>query len=71
MRRPGGATNKEICAMTGFECSWAIDGRRWAERYGLEFFNTRVQGPKGNKLALYQLTGALPGEGRTAAPAID
>jgi hypothetical protein len=67
MRRPGGTTNREIYAATRIDASWAVDGRRWAERHGLTFTRTEEIGPKGIKRARYSLTGSIPGEDEPAA----
>jgi hypothetical protein len=66
MRRPGGATNKQIGAATGLEGSWASTGWAWAERYGLTFAKTEERAG-GHTLARFTLTGTVPGEDEPAA----
>jgi hypothetical protein len=61
MRRPGGATSKEINAATGLEGSWASTARAWAERYELVYAKTEEK-QGGHMLARFTLTGSLPGE---------
>jgi hypothetical protein len=41
MCRPEGVSNKECCEMTGIWASWAVDGRKFAARYNLDFVNVR------------------------------
>jgi hypothetical protein len=66
LRRPGGATNKELNAETGLEGSWASTGRTWAERYGLIYTRTEER-TGGHVQARLTLTGTVPGEDEAAA----
>ncbi len=41
MLRDGGALTQEICDAVDIQCSWAINGRKWAEKFGWEFATVR------------------------------
>jgi hypothetical protein len=66
MRRPGGATNKELNAATTLEGSWTSTARAWAERYGLVYAKTEEKAG-GHTQARLALTGTVPGEDGAAA----